>query len=370
MSEAGSTLGDIVASNARRYPEQVAYRDADVELTHAALHHRAVKLASAMAAVGLRRQDCVALIGRNGVRFGEVLAACQLSGIIAATPNWRWSSTELAEAVRRVSPRMVFCDEEYFPLVAEVTVTMSEPGRARPRSVRTVVCSAAPITLQLLRRARSALPNANFANLYGQTEGIVSGLQPELHTVETADALGSVGFPFVGASVRIVDDDGSEVVPGRAGEIAVRADTLFRGYWIDDVARLAVLRDGWYHTGDVGRIDERGLLFLVDRKKDVIITGGENVYSPEVEEAVGAHEAVAECAVVGVADERWGEAVAAVVVLRAGSSVTLPDLQELASKTLARFKLPKRLVIVDDMPRLNSGKVDKKRLRADLATSG
>lgn len=108
----------------------MAYRDADVELTHAALHHRAVKLASAMAAVGLRRQDCVALIGRNGVRFGEVLAACQLSGIIAATPNWRWSSTELAEAVRRVSPRMVFCDEDYFPLVAEVTATMSERCQA------------------------------------------------------------------------------------------------------------------------------------------------------------------------------------------------------------------------------------------------
>ena len=234
-------------------------------------------------------------------------------------------------------------------------------------SVRTIVCSAAPVTLQLLNRTRAALPNAGIANLYGQTEGIVSGLPPELHTAETADALGSVGFPFAGVSVRIVDDEGRDVTPGSAGEVAIRADTLFRGYWNDHAATLAVMRDGWYHTGDIGRVDERGLLYLVDRKKDVIITGGENVYSPEVEEAVGAHEAVAECAVVGVPDERWGEAVAAVVVPRAGSTVTLAELQDLASKTLARYKLPKRLVIVDELPRLSSGKVDKKRLRADLA---
>src|SRR4051812_5482837 len=328
IAHGGPTLGDVVASNARRFPDQVAYRDADGELTHAALHHRAVKLASAMAAAGLRRQDRIALIGRNGAKFGEVLAACQLSGIIAATPNWRWSNTELAEAVQRVSPRMVFCDEEYLPLASDVpepcqavsfgseayehvlasgsetlpfasrpddiayllftsgttgaskcciighrefhgisrtmnaamragsrdrvlinmpmchigglaiiggvhaeggtvvlqrqfdardTVRLTESDRitvlhlapimlqhvldAAPdghglESVRTIVCSAAPVTLQLLNRTRVALPDAAIANLYGQTEGIVSGLPPELHTAETADALGSVGFPF------------------------------------------------------------------------------------------------------------------------------------------------------------------------------
>jgi acyl-CoA synthetase (AMP-forming)/AMP-acid ligase II len=236
-------------------------------------------------------------------------------------------------------------------------------------SVRTVVYSAAPMTSATLRRARAALPSAGFLNLYGQTEAIVSGLPRELHSTDgphSADRLGSVGFPFPGTLVRIVDDDGCDVPAGEAGEIAVRSDTLFRGYWDDHAATLTTLRDGWCHTGDVGRVDRRGLLYLVDRKKDVIITGGENVYSPEVEDAVNAVDGVVACAAIGTSDERWGEAVCAVVVLRDGASLTLEAVQEAVRGRLARYKVPRRLVVVDELPLLATGKVDKKRLRADL----
>jgi acyl-CoA synthetase (AMP-forming)/AMP-acid ligase II len=170
------------------------------------------------------------------------------------------------------------------------------------------------------------LPDAGFLNLYGQTEVIVSGLPRELHILDepnAAERLSSVGFPFSDTRVRVVDADGGVLPVGQAGEIVVQSESMFRGYWQDEAATQATLRDGWCRTGDMGRLDERGLLYLMDRKKDVIISGGENIYSPEVEDAVSAVDGVAACAVVGVPDDRWGEAVCAVVVARSGASPTL-----------------------------------------------
>jgi acyl-CoA synthetase (AMP-forming)/AMP-acid ligase II len=167
--------------------------------------------------------------------------------------------------------------------------------------------------------------------------------------------------------LRIVGEDDRDVPVGGAGEIIVRSDSRFRGYWDDQAATLTTLRDEWCHTGDIGRLDHRGLLYLVDRKKDVIISGGENVYSPEVEDAVSGLDEVAACAVVGIPDQRWGEAVCAVVVPRSGATLTLDAVQDFVRGGLAGYKMPRRLVIVDELPVLASGKVDKKRLRAQLA---
>ena len=130
----------------------------------------------------------------------------------------------------------------------------------------------------------------------------------------------------------------------------MRCDSMFRGYWNDEEATRATLRAGWCHTGDIGRFDDRGLLYLVHRKKDVIITGGENVYSPEVEDVISSLDAVVACAVVGTPDRRWGETVCAVVVQREGARVTLGDLQECVRRTLAGFKVPRRLEIVAALP--------------------
>ena len=517
MAAAGDsdmTLGDVVTDNARRYPDVPAYRFGQRSVTHSELKDRAVRLVSAMAAAGVRRQDRVAVMGRNSIEYGELLAATHLSGIILATINFRLARPEKLEALRRVAPSIVFCDDEFAPMISELASQLpamtqlvslgaeARPGMipveefvagatpdelpfvARPEDiacllftsgttgaskccilgqrelrrvamtmntelrsgsddralinmpmfhvgaiaiiggvhagggtvvlqkqfdaaeavrlgtaeritllhlapvmlatlldeigdsrvlddVRTVVYAAAPMPVTTLRRALSTLPRAGFLNLYGQTEAIVSGLPRELHAVDgpgnAVGALQSVGFPFPGTAVRIVDDGGREVPTGEPGEIVVRSDSLFRGYWDDQAATLATLRDGWCHTGDIGRFDGRGLLYLVDRKKDVIITGGENVYSPEVEDAVCGLPEVAACAVVGAADERWGEAVCAVVVSRLGTTLTLDAVQNVLRQKLAGYKVPRRLVIVDKLPVLASGKVDKKRLRADIA---
>jgi acyl-CoA synthetase (AMP-forming)/AMP-acid ligase II len=225
------------------------------------------------------------------------------------------------------------------------------------------------MTASTLQRAMATLPRAGFLNLYGQTEVIVSGLPRELHSLDGSDVddrLRSVGFPFPGTRVRIVDEDGRTAAAGEPGEIVVQSDAVFRGYLNDQAATDATLRDGWCHTGDVGRIDERGLLHLVDRKKDVIISGGENVYSPEVEDAISSFDGVAGCAVVGVPDERWGETVCAVVIPSDGASLTLESLQAYVRRSLAGYKVPRRLVLVAELPVLASGKIDKKRLRADL----
>ncbi|MFV8170381.1 AMP-binding protein [Mycolicibacterium peregrinum] len=506
----GMTLGDIVTDNAVRFPDVAAYRCGNRTVSHAQLRNRAVRLVSAMAAAGLRRQDRVAVLSRNSIEFGELNAATQLSGIILATINFRLATPEIRDVVRRVEPSIVFVADEFvavitdlmsglpsrplvvafgcepppgtvgyegflsaapseaLELVAEpddiayllftsgttgaskccilgqremravaltmnnemccgsddrglITMPMFHVGalaivgglharggtvvlqqqfdaadavrliaaqritvlhlapimlralldavgeRADVESVRTVVYSAAPMTATVLRRAMSVLPGAGFLNLYGQTEVIVSGLPRELHTPAAQAQLRSVGFPFPGTRIRIVDEDGRDVPAGHAGEIVVRSGSMFRGYWQDRSATEVTLRDGWCHTGDVGRVDERGLLYLVDRKKDVIISGGENVYSPEVEDALSAIDGVAACAVVGVPDDRWGEAVCAVVVPSAGATLTLEVLQDGVRQRLARYKVPRRLVLAAELPVLPSGKVDKKRLRAELA---
>jgi acyl-CoA synthetase (AMP-forming)/AMP-acid ligase II len=238
--------------------------------------------------------------------------------------------------------------------------------------LRTVVYAAAPMTVATLERALSRLPRAGFLNLYGQTEAIVSGLPREMHVLVAPDAddvLRSVGFPFPGVRVRIAGDDGRDMPDGEPGEIVVRSDSLFRGYWDDPVATLATLRDGWCHTGDVGRLDEHGRLYLVDRKNDIIITGGENVYTPEVEDVLSGHDGVAACAVVGAPDERWGEAVCAVVVPTPGATLTLEAVQDVVRANLAGYKVPRRLMLVAELPVLPSGKVDKKRLRADVSAA-
>jgi len=159
------------------------------------------------------------------------------------------------------------------------------------------------------------------------------------------------------------------VAPGTPGEVCVRSAQVCAGYWEDPEATAAALRDGWLHTGDVGTLAADGLLTIVDRAKDLIVTGGENVASREVEDALGHHPAVARVAVIGVPDPRWGEAVVAVVVLRPDAEAggeTVASIQAEAGRRLARFKQPKRIEVVDDLPVNAGGKVDKVELRRRL----
>ena len=233
-------------------------------------------------------------------------------------------------------------------------------------SLHTLVYSAAPMPTPVLKKALELWGDV-FMQMYGQTEGIITGLWHHQHkpdgSAQDKERLGSVGQQFSGVQLRLVDDDGNEVPQGQPGEITYRTTAMFRGYWNNSAATIETLRDGWCHSGDIGKLDKEGFLYLVDRKKDMIISGGENIYSREVEEAVVQHPAVSECAVIGLPDEKWGEAVCAIVILKKDQKLTAEDVIKHAQTLIASYKKPKKVVFVNDIPKLPSGKVNKVELR-------
>jgi fatty-acyl-CoA synthase len=178
-----------------------------------------------------------------------------------------------------------------------------------------------------------------------------------------ARRLASCGRPAQGVEVRLVDEAGQEVGTDRPGEIVIRGPTLMDGYWNADEATAEAIRGGWFHSGDVARRDADGFIYISDRKKDMIITGGFNVYPKEVEEIVFTHPSVADCAVVGLPDPEWGEAVTAFVAPKAGAALDPDEIVELCRRELAGYKKPRRVVLVDEIPRNPSGKALKRVLR-------
>jgi acyl-CoA synthetase (AMP-forming)/AMP-acid ligase II len=228
-------------------------------------------------------------------------------------------------------------------------------------SLRLIIDGGEKMPLPLIQRLGAAFPGARFADAYGLTE-TVSG-DTFLDRTHTLSKLGSVGKPVVHLELKVVDDEGREVGPNEPGEIVLRGPKVFAGYWRNPEATAAAIRDGWFHTGDVGRLDEDGYLFILDRKKDLIISGGENIASPEVERVLYEHPAVLECAVVGRPDDRWGEVPVAFVVLKPGRSVEAAELLAHCAGQLARFKVPKDVRFLGELPRNPSGKVLKRVLR-------
>jgi acyl-CoA synthetase (AMP-forming)/AMP-acid ligase II len=231
--------------------------------------------------------------------------------------------------------------------------------------------SAAPMPEQLLRRAIAAL-GPIFAQVYGMTESGGPGCTLHAHqhvldgAPEVVRRLRSAGQPMVGCDVRCVRPDGSQCPPGEPGEIVIRSDALMRGYWNNHVATVETLRDGFLHTGDVGETDRDGFVFVVDRLKDMIISGGENIYSREIENALMGHPAVLEAAVVGAPDEHWGEKVVAFVVRRPGLDVSAEGITEHCKSSIAAYKRPREIMFIDALPKLPNGKIEKFKLREPL----
>ena len=253
-------------------------------------------------------------------------------------------------------------------LVPTMLAAVSEEQLARPREVSTlrlISHGGSPVATQTLRRARSAFPEVELMHLYGATETspIATVLPHEERILEQPQAK-SCGQPAIGVEVAVLDPSGAErAAVGTVGEVAIRGDNVMAGYWNKPDATAAALAGGWYHSGDLGYMDDRGFLYLVDRAKDMIVTGAENVYSVEVEEALYRHESVLEAAVFGIPDERWGEAVHAVVVPRA--DVDEAELLAHCRALIASYKVPKRIELRDEpLPKSGAGKVLKRELRA------
>ena len=232
-------------------------------------------------------------------------------------------------------------------------------------ALKTYGYGASPMPLPLLRQALEAWPETDFIQAYGLTEvgGVISLLAPEDHRGDNEERLVSAGRLVPGAELRVVDPDTlDEVAQGEQGELWFRTKQLMKGYHNKpDATAEAITEDGWFRTGDIGRVDEGGYIFVEDRLKDMIITGGENVYSIEVERVLAEHPAVAEVAVIGVPDEKWGESVKAVVALE--GEVSADELIAFAAERLAKYKCPKTVDIVDELPRNPTGKILKKDLR-------
>ncbi|MFI6706779.1 acyl-CoA synthetase [Nonomuraea sp. NPDC050478] len=228
-------------------------------------------------------------------------------------------------------------------------------------SLRKGYYGASIMPVEVLKEIAARLPEVRLFNFYGQTEmaPVATILRPE----EQLTRLGSAGRPALNVETRIVGDDGEPLPPGEVGEIAHRSPHAMLGYWNDPEKTAEAFRGGWFHSGDLGVMDVDGYLSVVDRKKDMIKTGGENVASREVEEAIYQHPSVAEAAVFGVPDERWIEAVTAAVVLREGASLTADELVAFLRGRLAPFKTPKQVRFVAALPKNASGKVLKRELR-------
>jgi len=201
--------------------------------------------------------------------------------------------------------------------------------------------------------------------VYGATE--TAPIATYLRREEAARKAGSGGLPALHCALRVVDAAGRDVAPGESGELLVKGPNVMTGYWNQPEATAEALRDGWFHSGDVGHLDADGYLFVDDRKKDLIISGGENVYPAEIENLLAGHPALAEVAVVGRADAQWGEVPVAVVVLRAGSTLDLAALQAFFAGKLARYKHPRDLVVIDALPRNALGKIRKDAVRGLVA---
>lgn len=237
-------------------------------------------------------------------------------------------------------------------------------------SLRRIGYGASAMPAEVLRRARARWPGVGFSTGFGMTElgGNVMFLSPADHdraAEQGLPILGSVGRQMPLARVRVVDDAGRDVPPGTPGEIVVKGDQVLMGYWRNPEATAASFVDGWFRSGDVGRWDEDGYLYIVDRKKDMILTGGENVYPREVEEVLYQHPAVVEAAVVGAPDPKWGEKVVAVVCRR--SEVSGEELIAFCRERIASYKKPKHVVFIDALPKNASGKVLKRELRDRIA---
>lgn len=288
------------------------------------------------------------------------LAQSLMGGTQVFMPNF--SPRTFLEAVDRHRPTTV----GLVPTMLQMLVDYEDSTTYDLSSVRILRYGASPISPTLLERVMQMFPNSSFVQGYGMTETAhISMLSPADH-LEGGDLLRSAGRVLPHCEVKIVDPTGAELPPGEVGEIVTFGSHVMLGYWNKPKETAEVLRDGWMHTGDAGYLDARGYLFIVDRIKDMIVTGGENVYSTEVENALAQHESVASCAVIGLPDTQWGERVHAVVVLRHGFDADADELRAHVKTLIAGYKSPRTFQFVDALPLSAAGKILKRDLRCNL----
>lgn len=327
----------------------------------------------------------------NGVAFGLAIGARRTQTYLHAAPMFHsadllsmgWLLQGAAQCfLPAFSPPAFLEAIQQFRVGAVVTVptmliaTVSHPEFAKfdLSSLKTLIYGAAPMAIEWIERVAKAFPEVNFSNCYGLTETAPdltvfdphefrAAIDKALATGDRAGPLASVGKPNVLNEIRIAAPDGSEAKPGESGELLARGPNIMKGYWNRPEETTAALRGGWLHTGDVARIDDEGYVYLLDRMKDMVITGGENVYSSEVEAVLHRHPDIAEAVIIGVPDAKLGETVMAVIVPKPGARPTEEAIAQHCRRSLGGYKIPRRFAFVETLPRSAMGKVLKTELR-------
>jgi acyl-CoA synthetase (AMP-forming)/AMP-acid ligase II len=332
----------------------------------AVLTHRAVvaQLHQALLGFGAQTGERALIVAPlyHAAAAVTTFATVQMGGTL-----WIQDDFVPAEVVKALSEDRIAFAMLVPAMIQFCLVGVPDVAERRYDDLRLIIYGASPISEQTLRRAIDVF-GCDFLQGYGMTETTAAATY--LFPADHRRALGgephlllSAGRPLLGTEVRIVDENDQAVPNGAIGEVAVRGPQLMRGYWNLPEASADALRGGWMHTGDAGVLDDEGFLFIQDRVKDMIVSGGENVYPREVEDVLFQHPAVADVAVIGVPDERFGEAVKAIVVLKAGESVTAEALLEFSKGRLGGYKRPRSVEFAATLPRNPSGKVLKKELR-------
>jgi fatty-acyl-CoA synthase len=316
--------------------------------------------------------QCLAFIDSLSYRRGDVLSVAvplfhiggissllpqlYFGGLSVIHPTGDFDADRTLDLFEQEGTTWVFLVPAQWQMVAEAQLQ-------RPRQARLRVMSwgAAPASDTVLRAMARAFPQAETVAVFGQTES--TGFACYLEDRYRLTKRGSVGVATSALEVRVVNDRMHDLPPGQVGEIVFRGPTVMAGYWQRHDATRAVFTDGWLHSGDLGRRDDEGFLYIVDRKKDMIISGGENIYCAEIENVLMEHPAIREIAVIGRADEKWGETAVAIAALHPDQSLDLEDMDTFLRPRLARFKHPKHLVTVDQLPRNAGGKILKTDLR-------
>lgn len=370
-SPAGPTFRQLIASMADTPPD-VDVRDADplgvtftggtTGLPKAVLVSHRARAATAFAAAvdfGLGEKDIVAAttpLSHCAGLFVWFAPAIMLGTTVVTLPGW--DVEQFIEVTEREGITAAF----FVPSQLNDLVSHPAFSAERLRALKNVGYAGAPMGRSLLERVQAALPHVAFTENYGQSETCPLTIRCPEHG---EDKLGTVGRPAFNVELNIVDTDGRSLPAGRIGEIVTRGDQLFDGYYRDPEQTKAAfpLRDGWLWTGDVGYLDDDGFLTLVDRSKDMLVSGGENIYPAEIENALYGHDAVAECAVFGIPDDHWGEVPAAHVVMSGNRTATENELIDYVASRIPRHKRPRMVRFVDQLPRTAVGKIRKAELR-------
>ena len=325
-------------------------------LTHQNMQAQA---ATCMQALNTSRDDigsCVAPLFHIA-GLGAMTPLFYMGALSVIHPLGAFDPNDMLDTIEREGTTSIF-------LVPAQWQAVCAAQQARPRDLKLRVISwgAAPASDTVLNAMNETFPDALNVAVFGQTE-----MSPITCVLEGKDALrkiGSIGKVVPSVTARVVDPEMNDVGPGEVGEIVYRGPNLMAGYWQNPEGTADAFRGGWFHSGDLVRADEEGFLYVVDRAKDMIISGGENIYCAEVENVLYGHPKISEAAIIGRADPKWGEVPVAVVVTAEGvDDLSLDEVEPYLNENLARFKHPKDLVVVDELPRNAGGKVVKPRLR-------